>query len=537
VAKLVVISGTTDQQEFALADEAVIGRSRNCEVTVSGPSVSRRHARIIRNGAGYAVEDLGSANGTRVNGQPVQTLDLAHGDVIGIGHFKFAFQLDDEEAPAPRPAALQTGRPTVMAAVDLGGTLTDEALASPLAAARLRMHMEVLQEIAEASCGALEIDGLVRLILGQLLRVYPQADHAHALLLGLREGNEDLSLSAASPGDDGTGPGMSRTLLEIALAERRAVLAADVGENEELSVAASIVGHSLNSMMCCPLVVGSRALGAIQVDTASAGAPFNEDDLQLLVTIAGHASTAAENARLHGEMVAQQRLAAVGEAVSSVAHCIKNVLNGLKGGSYILDLGIKKQEPERISKGWEMVKRNTAFMSDLVRDMLAYCRKGGLRREPTDVGEMLNETVLMVRESAAQKGIEVSLDGPGKPVVVHLDAAGIKRAVLNLLTNAIEACPEGSRVTVSAGTEEMGSLLRISVRDDGPGIPPDVRERLFEAFFTTKGSSGTGLGLALVHKMAEEHGGRVELESEPGEGAAFHIIISTRREEEETSVE
>lgn len=534
VAKLAVIRGQTDQREFLLGDETVLGRSPDCEVTIPGPFSSRQHARITHADGSYYIEDLGSANGTVVNGFDVARAELQDGDWISIGDCQLTFLLDENYVPPQEALLLDDAMPTVVDLLDVEEPVGREETGDSSVAASLKARLDVLKQVAERSCGALEIGRLVELTLDELLQVYRQADHAHAVLPGFAEGGEELRLSVTRAGSEPAHVGMSRTLLSLATDQRKAVLAGDVRSDDQLRRAQSIVDQDLRSMMCSPVMMGARVLGALQVDTTDAMAPFSVDDLQLLVTIAGQVAVAAENSRLHQEVVAQQRLAAVGQAVSSIAHCIKNALNGLQGGSYILDVGLRKQDQDKVAKGWEMVKRNASFMSDMVRDMLAYCRKSAPRREPTDIGELLNETVLMVRESAAQNGVQVSLEVDAEAPAVAIDATGIKRVVLNLLTNAIEACSDAGRVNVTAQVIEGGRLLRIAVADDGPGLPAAVKEHLFEPFFTTKGSRGTGLGLPLVKKVVEEHHGRVEVQSEPGQGTAFYISIPTEWDEEET---
>ncbi len=537
MAKLVVICDEIGRRQFTLEGDALIGRSPQCAVAIRGPLVSRQHAKITLANGNYFIEDLGSSNGTTLNGNRVEKTQLRDRDRIMLGDCELTFLLDDTETLAEPDLLLDNTDATVYSTVDIGITPTaDSGPADSTMATKLKTHLKTLQEVAQTSCGTLVTRTLVERILRQLLRVYPQADHAHAVLLGFAEPYGDLRLSAAPRGEKPPDVGMSRTLLDIATRERKAVLAGDVDSVKRLKRAQSIMAQRLRSMMCCPLVTGPRTLGAIQVDTASVGRPFTTDDLKLLVAIARQVAVAAENARLHREVVTQQRLAAVGQAVSSLAHCMKNVFNNVQGGSYILDLGLKKQDSEKISKGWDMVKRNNDFLAELVRDMLTYCRKGAPERERTDVGELLNYTVLMVQESASQKGVEASLALNGELPQIDIDQTGMKRAVLNLLGNAVEACSKGDHVKVTAGMDEAGKQLRITVEDDGPGIPPEVSKHLFEPFFTTKGSRGTGLGLALVQKVVEEHKGRVEVESEPGRGTTFHISIPVTRGEPDTSV-
>ncbi len=526
MARLIVTSGQAREAEFEFdGGAAVLGRAEECQVQVVDARCSRQHALITAEEGGWFLEDLGSSNGTEVNGRRVSKVELRNGDTITVGDCELVFVLDQVGPAADVASPMDESVPKVVETLDIRDPeATDPHADGYAAAARLRQHLQVLREVADVVCGELQIDHLTHATLDKLLQVYPQADHAHAVLLGFGDCGGDLCLSTARPGEQGSGAGASRTLLEIATAERKAVLA-DSQADVRLQAAQSIVSEGLRFMMCCPLVKGQRVLGAIQIDTADPFHPFTPVDLQLLVTIAGQVAVAAENARLYRQAVARQRLVAIGEALSGIAHCIKNTLNAMAGGSYIVERAIKKEEFPGILKGWDMVKRNADFMTQLVKDILTYCRSGGLKREPADVRAFLGETVAMVQDAAEQKGVTVALDGAGDLPAVPLDAVAMRRVVLNLLTNALEACSEGSSVVVTARLARDGKGVEITVSDDGPGMPEDVRKRLFEPFFTTKGGKGTGLGLALVRKVMEEHGGWVGVESAPGEGATFRLVL------------
>ena len=532
MARLIVVDGEPAGGEFHVAGSVTLGRSPECDLTLPGVLVSRMHARISAGDGSYSIEDLGSANGTQVNGRTVDRASLHDGDRIMVGACELAFVMDGDSTASQVPSRMETSEPEVLSSVGMDNTLSGVALEGTSGAARLREHLEAVQKVARASCGALDIEDLLELILDQLLSVFPQADSAYAVLRGMAEDGSDLCLSAGAAGG-----GMSRTLLHMVTESREAVLVRDILSDGRLNTAQSIVGQDIRSTMCCPLEMASEVGGALQVDTTSISAPFGDADLRLLATVAGEAAVAAENARMHGVILQQQRLAATGQAVSSIAHCMKNVLNGLRGGSYILDLGIQKDSPERVEKGWDMVKRNIGFISELAQDMLAYCGKRHLNRQPTDVPEMLRETVDMVREHGAQEEVKVSLAPDERLPAWQVDPTALKRVVLNLLSNAIDACSPGDRVEVRAGQDEASGDLCIAVKDDGPGIPPDVQERLFEPFFTTKGHKGTGLGLALVKKVVEEHGGRVELDSEPGRGTVFRLMLPGTRTDADTKVD
>jgi len=531
MAKLIVTSGDLDAKEFPVSAGSVIGRSPECDVMIPRGWMSRQHARITCKDGCWFVEDLGTRNGTSLNGRRIAKAFLCDGDRIAIGDCELTFQSGEGAGAAVH---LDDSATTITGSVAFGDLRERAAEAQDAATVkRLKAHLKALQEVGETACGDLEIEHVLRQILARLLTVYPQAGHAHVILFGLGEGGRDLHLSAA-PGDGkAVDAGMSRTLLEIVTAERRAVLAADAEADARMADAQSIVSLGLRSMMCSPLLVRDRLLGAIQVDTTDIAQRFTNDDLLILATVAGQVAFAAENALLHRRAVQQERLAAIGQTVSGVAHCMKNVLNAMKGGAFILDSGVQKQDAEKVRKGWEMVRRNTDFLSDLVMDMLAYCRKERPAPQPTDLGELLKGTLEMVRESAAQKGVEATLCLTGSLPQMVVDAVGVKRAVLNLLTNAVEACPQGGHVQLGAGLDARGGEVQISVKDDGQGMPEDVRRRLFEAFFTTKGNKGTGLGLALVKKVVEEHGGRITVQSEVGKGTTFMIALPVRAPEPE----
>jgi two-component system NtrC family sensor kinase len=532
MAKVSVAQGRVEQGDYPVTDGMVLGRSSECDVTLPGALCSRRHARIIRQGDAYCIEDLGSANGTLVNGRPVARVELRHGDQLTIGDYQVTFLVDEGATPLPQGMLSDGATATVVDVVGLDEQLGAVPGEDGTPAERLREHLAAARKVSERVCGALDIASLTEAVLGELLAVYPQAESAHTVMYGLGENGADLNRSAVRDSRLTGDRGISRTLVAIATDGRKAVLAADAQSDSRLQMAQSIVEQQIRSLICCPLAVGPDVLGAIQVDTSSAQQSFTTDDLRLLVTIAGQVAVGAQNARLHQEMIARQRLAAIGEAVSGVAHCMKNVINGLNGGAYILDLGLKRNDDGKVAKGWDMVKRNAGFMGDLARDMLTYCRKAPPSREAAAPAELLQETMLLVSESATAKGVTVSLSAAEGIPDVLLDGLNVKRAILNLLSNAVEACAAGSTVSLTAALEDGGAVLAIRVADDGPGIPPDVLRRLFEPFFTTKGSKGTGLGLALVDKVVREHGGTVEVRSEVGKGTAFHVklpVVPARR--------
>ena len=234
--------------------------------------------------------------------------------------------------------------------------------------------------------------------------------------------------------------------------------------------------------------------------------------------------------RLEHELLKAERLAAVGQTVAGLAHGLKNILHGLKGGSYLVDLGLKKDDTAKLKSGWDMIKRNIGRTSELVLDLLTYSKEREPEFEDCFPNEIAADVADLLAEKAQESRVEIkkSLD----PAIsqVSMDPRIIHNALLNLMTNAIDAClfdeDTGKKWQVAIVTTlEDDNDIRFDVSDNGAGMSQEVRERLFTSFFSTKGHRGTGLGLMVTRKLVEEHGGRIDVISAPGKGTTFTIHL------------
>jgi PAS domain S-box-containing protein len=243
----------------------------------------------------------------------------------------------------------------------------------------------------------------------------------------------------------------------------------------------------------------------------------------------GISKDVTEENRLRRQLIEQERLAAVGQTVAGVTHCMKNVLNGLKGGAYMLNVGLKRGDSALLEEGWGNVQWGIEDISKLSLDMLSYCRDRKPNPVPTDPLNLARETAEILSKSAEQEGIEIRCHGDDGPPV-DLDPDTVGRALLNLISNAMDACREKSygpeeRPLVELRVKREKGDLFFLVRDNGVGMNEEVRKRLFTRFFSTKNAGGTGLGLCVTHKIVEEHGGAIEVESSPGHGSTFTIVF------------
>jgi len=300
----------------------------------------------------------------------------------------------------------------------------------------------------------------------------------------------------------------------------------DVTQEERwLKEADAISGFRTRSILAVPMLREGRLVGVLEVLNRRGDGGFGEDDEANLAVLAGQAALAVENARLHREMMQAERLAAVGRTIAELAHCIKNILNGIQGGAYILDAGLARDDRKKLQTGWEMVRRNNAFLSDLVLDMLAYAKEREPHYEDTNVTQLVQTIADLLAARAKANGIDVTAEVDRSMTSVRVDRTAVYRALLNLGTNAVEACVEREGTVVLRGRPAEEGWFVLAVEDNGSGIAPEHRDRLFTEFFSTKGSKGTGLGLGVVAKIVGEHGGRVEVASELGKGTTFTLHL------------
>ena len=225
------------------------------------------------------------------------------------------------------------------------------------------------------------------------------------------------------------------------------------------------------------------------------------------------------------ERAHQQRLAQLGALFAGFAHEVRNPLSTIGLNLQLIEEDYQEAETPRDKRTLKRVKvleSEVARLQVILEEFLSFARKPDLQLQPTDLNGMLQDLVDFHSTEMREKGISLRffpLHGIGRVLV---DPAQLRAAVVNLVKNAFEACAEGDEVLVALRKE--GRDLVIRVTDTGPGMAPEVQQKAFEPYFSTK-RSGTGLGLPTVRRIAEDHGGRLELTSEVGKGTQFALRL------------
>ncbi len=239
--------------------------------------------------------------------------------------------------------------------------------------------------------------------------------------------------------------------------------------------------------------------------------------------------------RLEKELLKSERLAAIGQTVAGLAHGIKNILHGLKGGSYLVDIGIKKDESEKLKKGWDMIKRNIGRTSNLVMDLLSYSKERQPEFEACLPNQIADDVCELLQEKALESNVKLVRDFDTSIGEVLMDPNSVHEVLLNLMSNAVDAClfdeHTGKNFQVDLKTShEKDNVIQFEISDNGIGMDEEVIRKLFTSFFSTKGHRGTGLGLMVTRKLIEEHNGSIDVSSRPGKGTTVIVRMPYKNE-------
>ncbi len=227
----------------------------------------------------------------------------------------------------------------------------------------------------------------------------------------------------------------------------------------------------------------------------------------------------------------QDKLTSVGLLIGTISHGIKGLLNGLDGGIYLLNSGLKKGDSARVDKGWDIALRNIRRIRSMVMDILYYAKD----REPTweqiSAGEILSDICSTMKERAEKLQIDFqyAIKGTGE---YEADRQMIRSLLVNLIENSIDACRIDTGKSSHYLKVELNDLadgVQFVVSDNGVGMDRETREKAFSLFFSSKGAGGTGLGLFIANKIAHSHGGSIRVESAEGEGSRFFVELPRTR--------
>ncbi len=543
MASLFVMQGRDRGKRFELPAELTLGRDSSNLIQLNDSEASRQHARLRKDEAGYVLTDLGSSNGSFVNNEPVKERLLKTGDRVLLGRSLMLFT--DIQEHSSRNLAhevdivgeLHTSGSRILKSLSQDESevfRVPDSADSPWLA-RARSNLQIMYRTALAVSHTLDIDQLLHRIM-ELIFEWVEADRGLIMLSSHETGELE---PAVSRNRKGTRPdeklSVSRTILDYVLQQKEGVLTSDAKDDERWDPANSILKLGVREAICVPMQGRYGIVGVIYIDTYTPPGKlplrtpnkFTEEHLKLMVAIGHQAALAVEDTSYYSAMVHAERLAAMGQSIATLSHHIKNILQGIRGGSYLIEEGLKASDQDVIRRGWRIVEKNQERISSLVLDMLTFSKD----REPELIAADLNETVSDVIELMQTRAAEAAAQLAWQPradlPMFTFDPELLHRAILNVLTNAIDACEkqDGACVEVSIEYALGDRTVRIVVADNGEGIAPDDIKKIFSVFESRKRARGTGLGLPVSQKILREHGGDIHVESTLGIGSKFILEL------------
>ena len=557
MASLFVIQGADQGKRFELkARPMALGRDGSNPIRLHDNEVSRRHAEVrpADDARAFRVVDLGSANGTFLNGRPVDQAALRSGDQLRLGQTVMLFS--EGSPPAERDL---TGRVDVLSraspddrsaivrsipAADGSRVLEAPGSAGDWLKVRLA-NLAVMYQATQAISHVTDTDAL----LAQILQLVFDSIGADRGVILLSDDKGELAPKAVrwrGPAEPDERLTISRTIVDHVLGQGQGVITSDAPADERFGPAQSIVGLGIREAICVPVQGRHATLGVLYADIrteaggfAAAGkAPpargrLTQEHLMLMVAIGHQAGLAIENTAFYQAKLQAERLAAVGQTIATLSHHIKNILQGIKGGSYLIDMGLNAKDEAIVRRGWGIVEKNQTRIYHLVMDMLSFSKDREPALESADLNGVVADVIELMQSRAQELGVALEWAPAADLPAVLIDPDGLHRAVLNIVTNALDAAEEQPEACVRVATAWDAEALtaRVLVEDNGVGIAPEDLDSIFEVFASTKGTRGTGLGLPVSQKIAREHGGQIVLTSEVGRGAKFVIELPMRRPE------
>jgi signal transduction histidine kinase len=224
----------------------------------------------------------------------------------------------------------------------------------------------------------------------------------------------------------------------------------------------------------------------------------------------------------------QDNLSSLGVMLASISHSVKGLLTRLDGGLYLIEAALKKNEREQIEEGLDILKLNFDRVKKMIFDILYYSKEREMNAEPLDLVKFANDVADICEPKAKPNNIAIIRDFDGAPGNFEADAEFMRSALINILDNAVDACIEDhskKEHTIYFAIKQDPDHIVIEIRDNGVGMDQQTRDKVFNLFFSSKQSKGTGFGLFISKNIIQQHGGFINVKSAKGKGTCIHIKI------------
>ena len=460
--------------------------------------------------------------------------------------------------------------------------LFDEANSRTLELARSVEELRALGDVSQAVNSSIDLQTVLYTIIAKAVQlsgteagtIYVFDESSQEFQVHANYGMDEVLIAAIKDRHIRLG----EMMISQAVLQRRPIQVADVTQDTSSLVIDVIQRAGFRAVLTVPLLSADQIVGALVVRRKAPG-EFSGNTVNLVQTFSAHSVLAIQNARLFDEvqartreltqslddlrtaqdrLVQSEKLASLGQLTAGIAHEIKNPLNFVNNFSGVsaelvgelqealTDVSLNEKRRGEITELMGTLRSNLDKVvqhgkrADLiVKNMLLHSREGSGEHRPIDVNSLVDESLNLAYHGARaeKQGFNITLERSLDPTAGEVDLfpQEITRVLLNLISNGFYAATKRKadaiggdyEPTLAAATKNLGDRVEIKIRDNGTGIPPDVKEKMFNPFFTTKpAGDGTGLGLSISHDIVvKQHGGSIEVATEPGQFTEFTIIL------------
>ncbi len=540
-----IISGTMRGTELPIREKTItLGRSSESTIQVHDTLISRVHCKLEWEDGKWYLHDLGSTNGTWMVGRKVDKkvlLPLKTSIRIGNTIFELINIYAADTQSFARPFIAYTIEPeTLVSSSTPDGKKQEEGQSLHLLKEE-NQRLSAVYKFQNMIASVLDEKELYPKILSAVMNVI-SADNAFLLLYDLDSGNFSPVGGRDSNGsmEEINQKSIKTNIVDFVRENKESVLSMDDSFEKSRFHELAGVPHVITSTMCVPMLGKQQINGMIYLTLASTNEKYTEDDLRLLTVIGHTAGMAVENSRLVEFNLKNERLVATGTTAAGLSHYIKNILAGLDGSLNLLKMGIDEKDFDLAGEASDILRKNHRRLGDLVLDLLNLASEQKPEFSIYDLNDVIQDVAELINPQLQLEGITIEIDSQvsNSPFFLEIDAKGIHRVLLNLISNSEQAIM-AKKATVNSGTK-CGTILIsskfnknmdyaiVTVSDDGVGIDEEEAEKMFELFVTSKGSVGTGLGLAVSKRIINAHEGSMTATGTKGERCtiAFSLPVS-----------
>jgi signal transduction histidine kinase len=277
----------------------------------------------------------------------------------------------------------------------------------------------------------------------------------------------------------------------------------------------------VHTLICAPLINQKGVIGVIYlINKKEEHGYYTSNDVKILESISSQIARGIENYRLKEEKMKADRLSAIGNMMSTIVHDLRTPMNNIYG---FVDLMLEEDDKDTRQEYAEIVNDQIKILTNMTTDVLDFAKgKTTILPIKYPVDKLVKNFAKFFEEDTKRKGYQFEW-AVHTSSMIYIDPEKINRVFMNIMKNALEAMKKGGKFSIIA--EEQNGQVRFSLKDNGAGIPEEIKDKLFDSFVTSGKKGGTGLGLAIVKKVVEEHKGKIEVESKPGVGTTFKLFF------------